>query len=236
MSGPDLPIHPGALSHYADPEAYQRRYAGREEDVSYYVRASRRADGAVLEYGCGNGRVTLALARAGVKVTGVDASRFMLDDLRRRLALEPREVRRRVRLVQGDMRTQRLSRRFRLVIMPFNVFGHLYDRRDVELLLGQVRKHLQPGGRLLFDIYLPRFSEIAATLPGYHYDPLSQLLTVHFDGDPPTVLTLRQFFPQELYMLLRYNKFTRVRMQADFTQKSIDEDTDSLVVSATPAT
>src|SRR5690606_15802586 len=212
MSGLDLPIHPGALSHYADPDAYQRRYAGREEDVSYYVRASRRADGAVLEYGCGNGRITLALARAGVRVTGVDASRFMLDDLERRLLLEPREVRQRVRLHQGDMRTQRLSRRYSLIIMPFNVFGHLYDRRDVELLLGRVRQHLLPGGRLLFDLYLPRFSELAATLPGYHYDPLSQLLTVHFDGDPPTVLTLRQFFPQELRMLLRYNGFTRVKI------------------------
>ena len=78
----NLPLHPGALSHYVDVAAYQRRYATRAEDVAYYVRLSRKAGGEVLEYGCGNGRVTLALARAGVHVTGVDASRFMLEDLR----------------------------------------------------------------------------------------------------------------------------------------------------------
>jgi len=232
MNRASLPLHPGALSHYVDVAAYQRRYTTRAEDVAYYVRLSRRAGGEVLEYGCGNGRVTLALARAGVRVTGVDASRFMAHDLKQRLKLEPSEVRRRVRLVQGDMRTARLSRRFRLVIMPFNVFCHLYERSDVELVLGRIRQHLLPGGRLVFDAYMPRFEELAGELPGYHYDPLSQVLTIEFAEEPPSVLSLRQFFPEELRMLLRYNGFQQIRMHSDFSARPLDEDTQSMVVSA----
>lgn len=232
MSRANLPLHPGALSHYVDVAAYRRRYATRAEDVAYYVRLSRRAGGEVLEYGCGNGRVTLALARAGVRVTGVDASRFMLDDLKQQLKREPALVRRRVRLVLGDMRTQRLSRRFQLAIMPFNVFGHLYERRDVELVLARVRQHLLPGGRLVFDVYMPRFEELAGELPGYHYEPLSQVMTVHFADEPPSVLSQRQFFPEELRMLLGYNGFRGVRLRSDFSDRPLDEDTQSILVSA----
>lgn len=234
MNRANLPLHPGALSHYVDVAAYQRRYATRAEDVAYYVRLSRKAGGEVLEYGCGNGRVTLALARAGVQVTGVDASRFMLDDLRGRLKREPVAIRKRVRLALGDMRSQRLRRRFRLVIMPFNVFGHLYERRDVELVLARVRQHLLPGGRLVFDVYMPRFEELAGELPGYHYEPLSQVLTVHFADEPPSVLSQRQFFPEELRMLLGYNGFGSVRMRSDFSARPLDEDTQSILVSARP--
>ena len=229
-----LALNPGALSHYVDPSAYRRRYAAREEDVRYYRRISRRAGGEVLEYGCGNGRVTLALARARVQVTAVDASPFMLDDLRRELRGVDAGTRRRVRLVRGDMRTLRFRRRFRLVIMPFNVFAHLYDRRDVELLLARVRRQLLPGGRLVFDVYQPRMSELGGALNGYFYEPLSQVLTLTFDGDPPSVLCLRQFFPAELRMLLEYNGFSRVRMTSDFEGAKVDEDTTSIVVSASP--
>jgi SAM-dependent methyltransferase len=236
MTGSKLPLHPGALSHYVDPEAYRRRYAGREEDVAYYVRIGRRAGGAVLEYGAGNGRITLALARTGVEVTGMDASRFMVADLKARLLREAPAIRRRVRIVHGDMRTKRLGRRFKLVIMPFNVFCHLYARQDAELLLRRVRQHLLPGGRLVFDVYLPRFSELATGHGGSHYDPLSQVLTLHFDDQPPSVLSQRQFFPQELRMLLKYNGFQRVRLRADFQNRPLDEDTETLVVSASPMT
>lgn len=227
-----LTLNPGALSHYVDPVAYRTRYKGRAEDVDFYRRVSRRAGGEVLEYGCGNGRVTLELARAGVRVTAVDASPFMLADLKRQLRAMHSSERARVRTMRGDMRSLGLSRRFRLVIMPFNVFGHLYDRNDVELLLGRVRRHLLPGGRLVFDVYQPRMSELSGALNGHFYDSLSQILTLTFDADPPSVLTLRQFFPAELRMLLEYNGFHRIRMTSDFEGAPLDEDTTSIVVSA----
>src|SRR5262245_11697389 len=53
------------------------RTLGRR-DVSFWTRVASRATGPVLELGCGTGRVTRPLARAGIDVIGVDRSAAML--------------------------------------------------------------------------------------------------------------------------------------------------------------
>jgi 2-polyprenyl-3-methyl-5-hydroxy-6-metoxy-1,4-benzoquinol methylase len=64
----------GATEHYADASYYTKTYKERTHDVEYYVKRARRSKGPVLEYGIGNGRVALAIAKAGISVTGIDLS------------------------------------------------------------------------------------------------------------------------------------------------------------------
>src|SRR5690242_5009291 len=73
-------------------------------DVALYLDEAARAGepGTVLEIGCGTGRLTLPLARAGHVVTGVDLSPAMLARARSKLAAEPPEVRARVTLLEAD--------------------------------------------------------------------------------------------------------------------------------------
>ena len=157
----DAELLAGSTAHYDDPAYYTKTYRGRLEDVRYYVDLAELRGGPVLELACGNGRVALPIARAGVAVTGVDLSKPMLDDFRARLAAEPAEVRARVSLRHGDMRAVRVKKRFPLVYCPFNALLHLYDRRDVERFLATVSAHLAPGGELVFDISIPEPSELA---------------------------------------------------------------------------
>src|SRR4029079_3541034 len=112
------------------------------------------------EYGIGNGRIALPIARHGIEVTGVDHSRAMLEDLRGRLGAEKREVRARVKTRAGDMRSAKLRRRFPLVICPFNAALHLYTREDVERFLARVREHLAPGGLFVCDLSVPMFQDL----------------------------------------------------------------------------
>lgn len=151
----------GSSAHYEDPAYYTKTYKNRLEDVRYYVDLAEQSGGPVLEYGCGNGRIALPIARAGVEVTGVDLSGPMLADLRRRLAGESDAVRRRVRARRGDMRGVRLKRRFPLVLCTFNAFLHLYTRQDIERFLSRVREHLAPRGEFVFDISIPEPLELA---------------------------------------------------------------------------
>lgn len=225
-----LALLPGQLAPYDDPARYDRRYGLQRDDVDYYVRAAKRTGGTVLEYGAGTGRVTLPLARAGVRVTGVDLSEKMLAQLRRHLAREPAAIARRVTLKLGDMRQLRLRSRFDLVIVPFNAFQHLYSRTDVEMFLGHVWRHAKEGARLLFDVYLPNPAELDG-LGDATYDPITQILhTVVDEGG--AVLSQRQFFPMELRLLLTRNGFEQVTLRSDFTNNKLSGETISIVVSA----
>jgi SAM-dependent methyltransferase len=154
-AGRDRELEAGSSAHYEDPAYYTKTYAGRVEDVRYYVDLALERGGPVLEYGCGNGRILIPTARMGVEVVGVDLSAEMLADLRARLRDEPPEVRALATVRRGDMRSARLGRRFRLVYCPFNAFLHLYTRRDVERFLARVREHLAPRGELVFDVSMP---------------------------------------------------------------------------------
>jgi SAM-dependent methyltransferase len=198
------------------------------------------------------------MARAGAEVVGIDLSRPMLRDLEARLEREPREVRERVSWVHGDMRSVRLSRRFALVVAPFNTVLHLYQRHEIEAFLGRVREHLAPDGRWLFDFSVPQSGDLgrdptrAYRVPRFRhptsgqltryaerfeYDPVRQLLLVRMEfapehGAPSTVpLTHRQFFPQEMEALLYYNGFREITFFGDFTASEPGPGVDSLVVS-----
>ncbi len=157
----DRELEAGTSAHYEDPAYYTKTYHARVEDVRFYVDLAETAGDTVLVYGCGNGRISIPSARAGAEVTGVDLSAPMLADLRTRLAKEPEEVRARITLRRGDMRTLRLKRRFPLVICPFNAFLHLYTRPDVERFLARAREHLAPRGQLVFDVSVPEPEELA---------------------------------------------------------------------------
>ena len=82
----------GAQAHYADPAYYEKTYRSRRQDVDYYVKLARLTGGPLLEYGAGNGRIAIPVARAGVDVVAVDLSKAMLDDLRASLEREPADV------------------------------------------------------------------------------------------------------------------------------------------------
>jgi ubiquinone/menaquinone biosynthesis C-methylase UbiE len=61
------------------------RTLGRR-DVPFWRRVAADADGPVLELGCGTGRVSLPLARAGIELVGIDRSEPMLERAIRRAA------------------------------------------------------------------------------------------------------------------------------------------------------
>ena len=131
-------------------------YAART-DVGFYVDEAKAAGGRVLEVGCGTGRILLPIARAGCAITGIDGSKQMLERCRVNLAAEPAAVQSRITLAQHDMRDFNLAEQFTLIIAPFRVVQHLTTIDDQLQFLATVARHLAPQGRLVFDVFNPRF-------------------------------------------------------------------------------
>lgn len=109
----------------------------------------------MLEVGCGTGRVLIPTARAGVDIVGLDLSPHMLAVCRQRLLGESEAVRDRVRLLQADMRSFALERRFTLATLPFRSFQHLLTVDDQLACLESIRRHLADEGAVILDLFNP---------------------------------------------------------------------------------
>ena len=136
------------------------RTLGRR-DVGFWRRMAALADGAVLELGCGTGRVSLPLARGGARLVGIDRSAAMLVRAEQRArALRRSHVRGRrdgvggsLALVRGDIRALPFrARRFSMVLAPYGVLQSLLGDRDLAATLESVGRVLAPGGTFGIDL------------------------------------------------------------------------------------
>lgn len=142
-------------------EFYDLLWGEDRHDIPFYLELAREAGGPVCELACGTGRILLPLARAGFDVTGIDVCRPMLDRLEAKLAQEPPEVRRRVRTACADIRTHRFEQQFKLVFCAFNSFLHLKTTEDQLACLRSVREYLADDGRLVLNVFAPRYDYLA---------------------------------------------------------------------------
>ncbi len=109
----------------------------------------------MIEIGAGSGRLTLPLARAGVRMVAADVSTSMLAILNSRLAKEPSEVRRRVDVVEADASELNLRIRSDLIMVPYYTFNYFLTPQVQGMALQSFRDHLSPRGRLLIDLFIP---------------------------------------------------------------------------------
>ena len=107
--------------------------------------AGRRA----LELAVGTGRIAIPLARAGVSVTGIDASEAMVEKLRAKPGGADIPVK------MGDFADANVEDRFGLVYVVFNTFFALGSQEDQLRCFANVAKILDPGGHFLIEAFVP---------------------------------------------------------------------------------
>ena len=132
-------------------------------DVAFWRRVASKAGGPVLELGCGTGRVSLPLARAGVNLVGVDRSAPMLERAHRRITKSPsRQLAKSLHLVRGDIRALPFDDgAFPMVIAPYGILQSLIRPRDLTATLASVARVVAPGGTFGIDLVpdVPKWRE-----------------------------------------------------------------------------
>ena len=115
-------------------------------DVRFWQKLAARVGGPVLELGCGTGRVTIPVARSGVRVVGIDRSGEMLAYARTRAARARHKGR--ISWLQGDIRQLPFhdAARFKLVMAPYGILQSLIRERDLKATLAAAHRVLAPGG------------------------------------------------------------------------------------------
>jgi ubiquinone/menaquinone biosynthesis C-methylase UbiE len=131
------------------------------EDIAFYVEEALASGGPVVELAVGTGRIAVPIAEAGIPVIGVDGSRGMLG-VARDYARE-RGVEALLDLRLGDLRDPPVQERVPLVLVPFRSLLHMTTEADRIAALAAAHRLLEPGGRLVFDVFAPAQEDIEST-------------------------------------------------------------------------
>lgn len=142
---PDEIFLPLSAGRYA--EFYAMEMDGFTEDIHFYKTHCGKAS-SILELGCGTGRISRALAKAGCRVTGIDISLEMLKQAGNH-SLNPQSF------ICMDMTAMAFRADFDHILIPYNTLNLLKNIPLITRCLQQVYRYLRPGGSLLLQLHIP---------------------------------------------------------------------------------
>lgn len=191
--------------------------------------AELAADGEVLEFAIGTGRVAVPLAERGVRVTGIELSRPMIDQLRTKVDEDS------IPVVVGDMATARAPGAYSLVYLVFNTISNLLAQAEQVACFRNAARHLTPGGRFVIELMVPELRRLPPGQqamvfhrePGYigvdTYDVARQhLVSHHFrfsDGKTAELARCpqRYIWPAEMDLMAQWAGFELESRHADWS-------------------
>jgi SAM-dependent methyltransferase len=124
------------------------RFARADEETAELLELTGVSSGRALDLCCGPGRHTVPLARRGFDVTGVDLSRYLLDEARAyakrsKVAIE---------FVEQDMRAFVRPGAYDLILNLFTSFGYFATEREDMQTLANMVESLTDEGVLVIDV------------------------------------------------------------------------------------
>ncbi|MER6784204.1 class I SAM-dependent methyltransferase [Streptomyces sp. NPDC000658] len=185
-------------------------------------------DGAALEFAIGTGRVAVPLAQRGVRVTGIELSRPMVEQLRTKADEAA------IPVIVGDMATTVAPGEYSLVYLVYNTLSNLLTQAEQVDCFRNAARHLAPGGRFVIELGVPELRRLPPgqtavvwqSVPGYvnlgTYDILrQQVVSHHFSFDETGQARLfrsphRYIWPAELDLMAQLAGFELESRHADW--------------------
>jgi SAM-dependent methyltransferase len=222
-------------------------------DNKFYLENIKNTNGKILEVGTGTGRLLIEALEMGADIYGIDISPSMLEVLKFKLTSDHQK-----RISLQNIVDFRMNTRFDLIIAPFRVFMHLTDKDDQMSALNNVYKNLNPGGKFIFDVFIPDLKPLITGLenvvdfegefePGNRIkrttstkpDLINQIINITFrmewnEGNSnyrsEWNTPLRYFFRFELEHLIERSKFKTYRISGDFSGNDLSNDSKEFII------
>jgi SAM-dependent methyltransferase len=116
--------------------------------------ASLTSDGAALEFAIGTGRVALPLSLRGVRVSGIELSPDMVDQLKAKRGADQ------IPVAIGDMTTTRVAGSFKLVYIVWNAITNVTTQDEQLAVVANAAAHLDPGGHFVVEVVVPQLRRL----------------------------------------------------------------------------
>ena len=100
----------------------------------------------VLEPFCGTGRILLPIAKEGIKVTGMDGAKGMLNRLEEKLEKENDRVKNRVSFIYAELMSYKWPKDFDAVILGGNFFFEFGTLDEQQKILKKAYESVKKGG------------------------------------------------------------------------------------------
>jgi ubiquinone/menaquinone biosynthesis C-methylase UbiE len=128
-------------------------YDYKKQDIRREVKALKQLlglprGGNILDVGCGDGRISLTLARQGYQVSGLDYSPSLLAVAAKKAS----RARLNIEWLKRDMRDIGIEAQFDAAIDIFTSFGYFLNEGDDIKALRSIHRALKPDGKLVLDI------------------------------------------------------------------------------------
>jgi SAM-dependent methyltransferase len=222
-------------------------------DETYFLRQIAKFGGKTLEIGAGTGRLFSQALKDGADIYGLDVNSKMIAKAKEKITPEHHH-----RLYIQDAVTMQLPHRFALILAPFRVFSHVIDVEDQIRFLNRVHEHLEPGGRFIFDLYVPDLGILRSGIHeqvdfddeyekgkrlvriiSSHSDMASQTSNVRMklkwdeDGQKREAewsFLMRFFFRYELEHLIRLSNLKLEAVYGDYGENPVHKDSKDFVL------
>lgn len=231
-------VYTKVLAH-TFPDAVSRKQAN-----GIKARLGLRRGQRALDLPCGQGRITLSLARLGIRMVGVDLQPHYIQRAktlakRRRLKAD---------FQMGDMRHAAFQNEFDAAFNWFGSFGYFNTRQNQQVLANFFRA-LKPGGRFLLQCpnkdWIERNfrSVMEYTVGGIKVTQNNRWVkfgkTIRTDWTfrsrnkiERQVSVMRQFDQKDLTVLLKKAGFRKIRFYSDLKGNPLGQDSTAIIVVA----
>ena len=200
----------------------------------------------VLDLGCGTGEMSLRLEPTAKKVVGIDLSAEMIEQANDKKPHGSSWV-----FEQADLVQLSLDEQFDVIVSFLDVLNYITEKDQVKESFRRIKKHLNPGGKFLFDVHslehmnqlikdeiysyvTDDLSYIWFCLPGQEKGEVHYDLTFFVADDDGRYQRFDEEHTQRTFLVEQYKHwlmqagFSTVRVYADFNFFEESEDGDRL--------
>ncbi len=117
--------------------------------IEFFMDYAIKSNGQILEPMCGTGRFLIPMLNAGLNIEGFDASNYMLDALKQKLAITSNKKAPAWQQFVQDFKSEKL---YNLIFVPYGSWGLITSIEDSKKSLEIMYNHLAPNGKFILEI------------------------------------------------------------------------------------